>query len=101
MTTKSPVNITCVPTEVPTVYKVNIILIYSLLCPCTDLDGPRVLQEVQAPIIFRESAHVGGKVLDPMHRPPLPPRKDAWYFFSVRGESTPGSQPGGLFFKSQ
>jgi hypothetical protein len=95
MTTKSPVNMTCVPTEIPAVYKVNIILIYSLLYPCTDLDEPRVLQEVEASMIFRESAQVGGKVLDLMHRPPLPPRKDAWYFFLLEVSRPQGHSSAG------
>jgi hypothetical protein len=29
--------------------------------------------------VFRQSVHEGGKVVSPMHRPPLPPRKDSWY----------------------
>ena len=29
-------------------------------------------QEVEAPIIPRQSAHEGGKVVSPTHRPPLP-----------------------------
>ena len=27
---------------------------------------------------FRQSAHEGGKVVSPTHRPPLPPRKYSW-----------------------
>ena len=30
------------------------------------------LQEVEAPSIFTEWAHEGGKVVSPMYRPPLP-----------------------------
>jgi len=30
-------------------------------------------QEVEAPGINRQSTHEGGKVVSPMHRPPLPP----------------------------
>jgi hypothetical protein len=39
--------------------------------------------------IFRQSAHEGGKVVSPKHRPPLPPRKDSWYSFLLEAESTP------------
>jgi hypothetical protein len=35
--------------------------------------------------VFRQSAHEGGKVVSPNHRPPLPPRKDSWVLISVRG----------------
>ena len=31
--------------------------------------------------ISRQSAHEGGKVVSPTHRPPLPPRKYSWYTF--------------------
>jgi hypothetical protein len=40
--------------------------------------------------ISRQSAHEGGKVVSPTHRPPLPPRKDSWYSFLSEAESTPG-----------
>jgi len=40
--------------------------------------------------ISRQSAHVSGKVVSPMHRPPLPPRKYSWYSFLLEAESTPG-----------
>jgi hypothetical protein len=42
--------------------------------------------------IYRQSAHEGGKVVSPKHRPPLPPRKDSWYSFLLEAESTPGPQ---------
>jgi hypothetical protein len=42
---------------------------------------PLGFQEVEAPRISRQSARVGGKVVSPMHRPPLPPRKISWYSF--------------------
>ena len=32
-------------------------------CPCTGLDRPRGLQKVEAPRIFRQWAHEGGKVV--------------------------------------
>ena len=40
--------------------------------------GHRRLQDVEAPRIFRHSAHEGGNVVSPTHRPPLPfpPKKD-------------------------
>jgi hypothetical protein len=53
--------------------------------------------------ISRQSAHEGGKVVSPTHRPPLPsgkaaftspPRKYSWYSFLLQAESTPGPQCG-------
>jgi hypothetical protein len=41
--------------------------------PITGLGRPLALQEVEAPRITRQSAHEGGKVVSPRHRPPLPP----------------------------
>jgi hypothetical protein len=41
--------------------------------PLTGLVRPWGFQEVQAPRISRQSAHEGGKVVSPTHRPPLPP----------------------------
>jgi len=38
----------------------------------------------------RPSAHEGGKVVSPMHWPPLHPRKYFWYSFLLEAESTPG-----------
>jgi len=48
--------------------------------------------------ISRHLAHEGGKVVSPMHRPPLLPRKYSWYSFLLRAESTPGAMvwPEGL-----
>ena len=40
--------------------------------------------------ISRQSAHEGGKVVSPTHRPPLPPRKYSWYSFLLEAVSTPG-----------
>jgi hypothetical protein len=45
--------------------------------------------------ISRESAHEGGKVVSPTHRPSLPPRKYSWYSFLLeasqpRGHSATG-----------
>ena len=40
--------------------------------------------------ISRQSAHEGGKVVSPTHRPPLLPRKYFWYSFLLEAESTPG-----------
>jgi hypothetical protein len=37
-----------------------------------------------------QSAHEGGKVVSPTHRPPFPPRKYSWYSFLLEAESTPG-----------
>jgi hypothetical protein len=45
-------------------------------------------QEVQTPRF--QSAHEGGKVVIPTHRPPLPPRNYSWYSFLLEAGSTPG-----------
>ena len=42
--------------------------------------------------ISRQSAHEGGKVVSPRHRPPLSPRKYSWYLFLLEV-----SQPQGLY----
>ena len=42
--------------------------------------------------ISRQSAHEGGRVVSPTHRPPLPLRKCSWYSFLLEAESTPGPQ---------
>jgi hypothetical protein len=42
----------------------------------------------------RQSAHEGGKVVSPTHRPPLSPRNYSWYSFLLEAESTPGPQCG-------
>jgi hypothetical protein len=43
------------------------------------------LQEVEAPRIFRQSAHEDVTVVSPTHRPPLSPRRYSWYSFLLRG----------------
>ena len=43
--------------------------------------------------ISRQSAHEGGKVISPTHRPPYPPG-NSWYSFLLGAESTPGSPCG-------
>jgi hypothetical protein len=58
--------------------------------PYTGLDRPLGQQEVEPPKIYRQSAHEGGKVVSPTHRPPLPARKYSWYSFLLEAESTPG-----------
>jgi hypothetical protein len=58
--------------------------------PIAGLDRPLGFQEVEAPRISRQSAHEGGKVFSPTHRPPLPPRKYSCYSFLLEAESTPG-----------
>jgi len=40
--------------------------------------------------ILRQSAHEGGKVVSPTHRPSLPPRKYFWHSFLLETESIPG-----------
>jgi hypothetical protein len=41
--------------------------------------------------ISRQSAHEGGKVVSPTHRPPLPPRKYPRYSFRLETNSSPVS----------
>jgi hypothetical protein len=58
--------------------------------PYKGLHRPLGLQEVEAPRISRQSAHEGGKVISPMHQPPLPSRRYPWYLFLLEVESTLG-----------
>jgi hypothetical protein len=53
--------------------------------PYTGLDWPLGLQEVEASRISRQSAHDGGKVVSPKHRPLLPPREIPLLIISVIG----------------
>ena len=39
--------------------------------------------------ISRQSAHEGGKVVSPTHRPSLHPKKYSWYSFLLKTKSTP------------
>jgi hypothetical protein len=59
--------------------------------PITGLDRPLGFQEVGAPRISRQSAHEGGKVVSPTHRPSLPPGRILDTHL-LEAESTPGSQ---------
>jgi len=47
-------------------------------------------QHVEAHRISRHSAHDGGKVVSPVHRPPLLPKKYSLYSFLLGAESTAG-----------
>jgi hypothetical protein len=38
----------------------------------------------------RQSAHEGGKIVSPTHRPPLTHRRYHWYSFLLEAESAPG-----------
>ena len=44
--------------------------------------------------VSRQSAHEGGKVISPSHRPPLPPSpgRYPWYFYLLEFESTPDTR---------
>ena len=44
--------------------------------------------------ISRHSANEGGKIVSPMHRPPLPPTKYTWYSVLLDAESIPAPQCG-------
>ena len=54
---------------------------YAIIC----LDRHLGLQEVEAPIISRKSAHEGGKIVSPTHRQSLPPQEITLILLSVRG----------------
>ena len=60
-------------------FHVHIKLIHELLVktllvfPCEDLDTPRQLQEVEAPVTFKQSVHEREKSVSTTNRPPLPP----------------------------
>jgi hypothetical protein len=57
-------------------------------CPSTGLEKPLPLREVEAPTICRQTAHEGGKVVSPMHWPPLP--QDIFLVpFSISGSVNP------------
>jgi hypothetical protein len=51
---------------------------------------PLAVQETDVPRISKQSAHKGGKIVSPMHRPPLPPEKDPLYWFLLETHSTSG-----------
>ena len=56
---------------------------------CTGLERPRVLQEIEAPRIIRQSGHKSGNVVSLRHRPPLLTGKDFCYQFLSEAESNP------------
>jgi hypothetical protein len=62
----------------------------SQICSLMLHKSSRPLGIQEAPRCFRQSAHEGGKVVNPTHRTPLPTRKDSWYSFLLDPESTPG-----------
>jgi hypothetical protein len=45
--------------------------------------------------ISRQSAHEGGKVSSPAHRPPSPPRKYSWYSFLLEASRPQGHSAAG------
>jgi hypothetical protein len=53
--------------------------------PSTGPNRPLGLQVAGAPRISRQSAHKGGYVVSPKHRPPLPPQEIFLVLISVRG----------------
>jgi hypothetical protein len=67
-----------------TVYTCTYLTVQVKSCPITGLDSPLGLQEVEAARISRQSAHGGGKVVSPTHRPPLATSRYAWYSFFFR-----------------
>ena len=67
--------------------KFNYLLLapYRYSYPCTGLDRPIILQEVEAPRMNRKLAYEGGKIVSPTHRPPVPPQEILLLLISVRG----------------
>ena len=61
----------------------------------TGLDRPLRLQEFEAPRIYKQSAHEGGKVVSPTHRPPLPPDHIPGTHFCQRLSRSQGHSPAG------
>jgi len=55
--------------------------------------------KVEAPSICRQMTSKGGKVVNCMHRPPLPPRRYPWYSFMLEAESTSGPQCGNSVYQ--
>jgi len=53
--------------------------------PITDPARPLGVQEVEAPIISKQSAHEGGKGVSPTHWLPLPLPNNPQVLISVRG----------------
>ena len=59
--------------------------------PLQAWSGPEGSRKLRFPD-YMTTAQDGGKVVSPMHRPPLPPRKYFRYSFLLEAESTPGPQ---------
>jgi hypothetical protein len=57
--------------------------------PLQAWSGPEDSRKLRFPG-YMTTAQDGGKVVNLMHRPPLPPRKYNWYSFLLGAESTPG-----------
>jgi hypothetical protein len=53
------------------------------------------LQEVEVLRVYRQSAHEGGKVVSPTHRPPDTPMRYPWYSFLLETGSSPGPYAAG------
>jgi len=53
-------------------------ILLELSYPITCLKKPFGFQEVEAARISRQSTYEGGKVVSPVHWPPLPPRRYPW-----------------------
>jgi hypothetical protein len=50
--------------------------------------GPEDSRRLRLPDF--KTAYESAKVVNPKHRPPLPPRKYSWYSFLLEAELTPG-----------
>jgi hypothetical protein len=66
-------------------------LLITLRWTVTLSGGKAILLQAWGSHISRQSAHAGGKVVSPTHRPPLPTRKYSWYSFLSEADSTPAA----------
>ena len=74
------------------VYKGHRVLCKGAEFPIQTWTGPSGCRELRLSEFCRESAHVGGKIFNPTHRPSLTPKKYPWYSFLLEADSTPVSQ---------
>jgi len=64
-------------------------LIRGKAIPLQAWTGPEGFRSLRLPD-FKKIGTLSGKVVDPTHRPHLPPRKYSWYLILLEAESTSG-----------
>jgi hypothetical protein len=86
------VNLMCAVSSVQTEY-IGCCFVCTEVCRVKKLSlySPVGVQEVEALRICRQLAHVSGKIVSAMHRPPLPLKEDLLYTFLLEAEYTLGS----------